>query len=150
MTNRRSPFDSLRSFLWAGLGALIGGAIVWIGQAGSFHLRPVGMTYADLAATLLSAVGVVVAIFGGVLALVAIWGFNQLKRDAISAAETAGSAEIKEQIENGALRTYIRGEIERLTVEEINSDRMEERIKGRVDAVTFGRPDDDRLLEDEE
>lgn len=141
---------SLRSAVIGLLGAIVGGVIVWIGQAGSFHLQPVGMSYADLAATLLSAVGVIVAIFGGVLALAAIWGFNQLKRDAVAAAENAGSTEIREQIENGALREYIKGEIGRLTVEEINSDRMEQRIKERVDAVTFGRPDEDRLLEEDE
>lgn len=141
---------SLRSAGIGFLGAVIGGAIVWIGQAGSFTLRPVGMSYADLAATLLSAVGVIVAIFGGVLALAALWGFNQLKRDAIAAAENAGSTEIREQIENGAIRDYIRGEIERLTAEEVNSERMDQRIKERVDAVTFGRPDDDRLLEEDE
>lgn len=131
-------------------GAVVGGAIVWIGQAGSFSLRPVGMSYAELAATLLTAVGVIVAIFGGVLALAALWGFNQLKRDAITAAEAAGSVEIREQIENGTIRDYIRGEIERLTIEEVNSERMDQRIKQRVDAVTFGRPDDDRLLEEDE
>lgn len=141
---------SLRSAGIGFLGAVVGGAVVWIGQAGNFHLRPVGMSYADLAATLLSAVGVIVAIFGGVLALAALWGFNQLKRDAVAAAEIAGSDEIREQIENGALRDYIRGEIERLTVDEVNSDRMEQRIKQRVDAVTFGRPDEDRLLEENE
>lgn len=141
---------SLRSAAVGFAGAVVGGIIVYVGQAGSFHLRPVGMSYADLAATLLSAVGVIVAIFGGVLALAALWGFNQLKRDAIAAAETAGSIEIREQIENGAIREYIRDEIERLTVEEVNSERMDQRIKQRVDAVTFGRPDDDRLLEEEE
>ena len=94
--------------------------------------------------------GVIVAIFGGVLALAALWGFNQLKRDAITAAENAGSTEIREQIENGAIRDYIKGEIERLTAEEVNSERMDQRIKQRVDAVTFGRPDDDRLLEEDE
>jgi hypothetical protein len=108
------------------------------------------MSYADLAATLLSAVGVIVAIFGGVLALAALWGFNQLKRDAIAAAENAGSTEIREQIENGAIRDDIKGEIERLTAEEVNSERMDQRIKQRVDAVTFGRPDEDRLLEEDE
>lgn len=141
---------SFRSAITGFIGAVVGGIVVWISQAGSFHLRPVGMSYAELAATLLSAVGVVVAIFGGVLALAAVWGFNQLKRDAIAAAETAGSAEIREQIENGAIRDYIKGEIERLTVEEVNSERMDRRIKQRVDAVTFGRPDADRLLEEEE
>lgn len=140
---------SLRSAVTGMIGGITGGALVWVAQAGSFRLYPAGMSYADLAATLLSAVGVIVAIFGGVLAIAALWGFNQLKRDAVTAAETAGSNEIREQIENGALRTYIKGEIERLTVEEINSDRMEQRIIGRVDAVAFGRPDDDRLLEDD-
>lgn len=141
---------SLRSAGIGGLGGVIGGAIVWIGQAGSFALRPIGMSYADLAATLLSAVGVIVAIFGGVLALAALWGFAQLKRDAIAAAEIAGSREIREHIENGAIREYIKGEIVRLTDEEVNSERMDQRIQQRVDAVTFGRPDDDRLLEEDQ
>ncbi|HVI87020.1 MAG TPA: hypothetical protein VM659_01900 [Dongiaceae bacterium] len=140
------------SFRSAGVGfggAIAGGVVVWIGQAGSFHLWPVDMSYADLAATLLAAVGVIVAIFGGVLALAAIWGFNQLKRDAISAAQAAGASEIREQIENGTIRDYIRDEIERLTDEEFKSERMDERINRRVDALTFGRPNDDKLLDDE-
>jgi hypothetical protein len=139
---------SLRS---AGIGlggGLIGGAVVWLGQNWQFQLSPVGMTYADLAAVLLSAVGVIVAIFGGILALAAIWGFNQLKRDAISAAENAGSAEIREQIENGTIRDYIQGEVGRLADEEFNSHRMDQRINSRVDAVTFGRVDADRELEE--
>lgn len=130
------------------LGATIGGGVVWLGQTGSFHLRPVEMSYADLAATLLTAVGVIVAIFGGVLALAAIWGFNQLKRDAISAAENVGLKEVREQIENGTLRDYIKVEIGRLTDEEFKSDRMDKRINQRVDAVAFGRPSDDKLLDD--
>ncbi|MBR9972691.1 hypothetical protein [Magnetospirillum sulfuroxidans] len=141
---------SFRSAFIGFMGAIVGGAVVWLGQTGSFHLRPVGMSYAELAAVLLTAVGVIVAIFGGVLALAAVWGFNQLKRDAISAAETAGSAEIKVQIGTGALRDYIKGEIERLTDEEFESERMDKRINSRVDAVAFGRPADDRLLDDEE
>lgn len=141
---------SLRS---AGIGVgggLVGGAIVWLGQTGEFHLTPSGMTYADLAAVLLSAVGVLVAIFGGILALAAFWGFNQLKRDAISAAEKAGAGEIREQIENGTVRDYIQGEVGRLADEEFNSQRMDQRIKRRVDAVTFGRVDADRELEEGE
>lgn len=107
------------------------------------------MTYADLAAILLTSVAVIVAIFGGVLALAALWGFNQLKRDAISAAERAGLGELKEQIENGPMRDYIKSEIERLTDEEFKSERMDKRINQRVDAVAFGRPADDKLLDEE-
>lgn len=130
------------------LGAITGGAVVWLGQTGSFRLRPVDMSYADLAATLLTAVGVIVAIFGGVLALAAIWGFSQLKQDAIRAAESAGHKEVREQIENGSVRDYIKGEVERLADEEFKSERMDKRINQRVDAVAFGRPAEDKLLDD--
>src|SRR4051812_35790771 len=109
---------SIRSLCLCFSGAVIGGATVWLAQTGSFRLRPVGMSFADLAAILLTGVGVIVAIFAGVLALAALWGFNQLKRDAVRAAEIAGSKEIKEQIENGTIRDYIKGEIERLTDQE--------------------------------
>lgn len=129
-------------------GGLVGGGIVWAAQAGELRLTPVGMSYADLAAVLLSAVGVIIAVFGGVLAIAAVWGFNQLKRDAISAAEKAGASEIREQIENGTVRDYIKGEVGRLADEEFNSKRMDDRINRRVDAVTFGRVDDDRELEE--
>ncbi|WP_077145465.1 hypothetical protein [Sphingopyxis sp. KK2] len=145
--NRRAgPFEvSAAAFV----GASMGGVIVWFGQAGSFRITPEGMDYADLAAILLTAVGVIVAIFAGVLALAAIWGFNQLKRDAVAAAEVAGSTEIREQIENGTIKDYIAAEVGRLADEEFKSERMDQRIKNRVDAVAFGRPDADRLLEEE-
>lgn len=130
-------------------GGIVGGALVWLTQTGNFHLQPTEMTYADLAAILLTAVGVIVAIFAGVLALAAIWGFNQLKRDAISAAEISSLKEVREQIENGPVRNYIMGEIERLADEEFKSERMNARINRRVDAVAFGRPDADRELEED-
>lgn len=131
------------------LGGLIGGTVVWIGQSGSFRLIPADMSYSDLAAVLLAAVGVIVAIFGGVLALAAIWGFTQLKRDAVTAAEVAGASEIKQQINNGSIRDQILAEINRLTDAEFKSPRMDQRIQSRVDAVTFGRADADRLLEND-
>ncbi len=108
------------------------------------------MSYSDLAAILLTAVAVIVTIFGGVLALAAIWGFNQLKQDAVNGAKAAGSTEVREQIVNGAIRDYILNEIGRLADEEFRSERMEARIKRRVDSVTFGKPDEDRLLDEDE
>ncbi|MBF0857633.1 hypothetical protein HKD24_00175 [Gluconobacter sp. LMG 31484] len=95
------------------------------------------MSYADLSAVLLSAVGVIVAIFGGVLAVAAFWGFNQVKQDAIQAAEKAGMREMKEQIESGSIKGDIMQEISKLTEKEFRSDRMEQRIKQVVDAVSF-------------
>jgi len=169
----------LRTGVTAIAGAVIGGVVVWVGQVGSFRLTSASMSYPDLAAILLTAVGVIVAIFGGVLAIAAVWGFTQLKRDAVNAAEqaavnelreqiengslkdyvrkeavgaaeTAGSTEIKAQIERGPIRELIRDEIARLAKEEFESERMDERINRRVDAVAFGRPADDRLLDEDE
>ena len=139
---------SWRTVLLSLLSGIIGGGVVWVGQGHSIKLVPQEMSYADLAAVLLSAVGVLLAVFGGILALAAFWGFNQLKKDAIAAAETAGANEIKEQIENGTVRDYIQGEVGRLADEEFNSHRMDQRINRRVDAVAFGRMDADRELEE--
>jgi predicted PurR-regulated permease PerM len=141
---------SLRTFGSTLLGAILGGAIVWYVQTGNIRFTPAGMSFPELAATLLTAVAVIVAIFGGVLALAAVWGFNQLKENAVKAAKEVGLDEIQEQIANGELRDYIVKQIERLINDEIDSDRMERRIRGRVDAVAFGRTDDDQLLEDDE
>lgn len=141
---------SLRTIVAAVVGAVVGGATVWFLQTASFRLTPANMTYPELAAVLLTAVAVIVAMFAGVVGLAAVWGFKQLKEDAVTAAGKAGLESIREQIENGPLKDYIQEEIERLTIAEIESDRMERRIKHRVDEVTFGRPVKDRLLEDDE
>ena len=52
-------------------------------------LVPQGLSYVDLAATLLAAVSVIIAIFGGVLAIAAFWGFEQMRVAAITAATEA-------------------------------------------------------------
>ena len=70
--------------------------------------------------------------------------------EAVQAARAAGSDEIREQIANGDLRLYIVEEIDRLATAEFKSERMEDRIKRRVDAIAFGSPAADRLLDEEE
>lgn len=147
---RQSKQPDAGRVLFAFLGAIIGAFIVLICQNGTVRLVPNGTTYSDLAALLLTAVSVVVAIFGGVLALAALWGFNQLKKDAVSAAANAGATEVAEQIENGQLRDYIQAEIDRLIRAEVDSERMERRIRDRVDQVTFGSARDRDLEEDAE
>ena len=124
-------------------GALIGS----YAQSGRIFVVPAGISYPDLAAILLGAVGVIVAIFGGVLAIAAFWGFAQMKQEAVRGATDAALSELKEQIENGQLRVYILEEIERLTDAEFNSGRMDRRIQERVDMIAMGNPED-RLLDD--
>lgn len=107
------------------------------------------MSYADLAATLLAAVGVIVAIFGGILAIAAFWGFQQMKQEAVRIATSAAIEETKEQIENGVIRTYILDEVATRIDQYIASPEFDRRVRTRVDQIALGKPEDE-LLEDEE
>ena len=121
-------------------------------QTGRLYVAPANISYPDLAAVLLSAVGVIVAIFGGILAILAFWGFEQMKRDAVRGATQASLDELKEQIENGPTRDYILAEIERLIVDEFKSRRMDQRIQERVDKIAMGGAEDrfDEEVEEDE
>ena len=132
----------------------IGGLITSYAQSGHLYLFPVG-NYQDLAAILLGAVTVVVATFGGVVAIAAFWGFAQMKREAVRtateravpAASEAAIDELKEQIENGKVRDYILSEVERLMDAELKSDRIAKLIEERVDKIALGSAED-RLLDE--
>lgn len=128
------------------IGAVAGGFASLIFFSFLGNLTPNGVSFLDLAAILLTAVAVIVTVLGVAFALAAFWGFAELKRSAVAAAETAAVKEVKEQIENGTVRTYIREAIR----EEIESPRMERRINVRVDEVVQGNPDKDRELEYDE
>ncbi len=129
------------------LGAILGAAFIAFLSTGGIKAN--GITYADLAAILLSAVGVIVAIFGGVLAIAAFWGFEQMKLEAVRTATNAALAETREQIENGSIRRYILEEVETRISEIVASPDFDRRVRARVDQIVLGRPDD-RLLEDDE
>lgn len=143
---KRQPWWQIT--LTAGISATIGALITSYAQTGHLNVVPANISYPDLAAVLLSAVGVIVAIFGGVLAILAFWGFEQMKRDAVRGATQAALDELKEQIENGSARDYMVTEIERLIVDEFKSRRMDQRIQERVDKIAMGSSED-RLLDDE-
>ena len=128
--------------LTAAVSAIIGALVTSYAQAGHLNVIPADISYPDLAAVLLSAVGVIVAIFGGVLAILAFWGFEQMKRDAVRGATQAALDELKERIENGPTRDYILTEIERLIVDEFKSRRMDQRIQERVDKIAMGGSED--------
>ncbi len=137
---KRQPW--LKTALIAAGSAIIGALVTSYAQTGHLNVIPADVSYPDLAAVLLSAVGVIVAIFGGVLAILAFWGFEQMKRDAVRGATQAALNELKEQIENGSTRDYILAEIERLIVDEFKSRRMDQRIQERVDKSAMGGSED--------
>lgn len=137
-----------KTALIAGGSAIAGALFTSYAQTGRLYIIPGNISYPDLAAILLSAVGVIVAIFGGVLAIAAFWGFEQMKREAVRGATQAALDELKEQIENGKAKDYILDEIKRLTDAEFASRRMDRRIQERVDKIAMGGSED-RLLDDE-
>lgn len=134
---------------WAFVGAVIGAAFVLFVKNGSFAINAGTMKYEDLAAVLLSAVGVIVTAFGVILAILAFWGFRQMKAEAIKAAEAAGTQEVRDQTMSGPLRDYIHEEIDKLIKAEIASEAMERRILDRVAEIVLGSPKD-RDLDDED
>ena len=121
------------------IGAVAGvfGSALFLGTVGS--LTPNGVTFLDLAAVLLTAAAVIVTTIGVAFAIAAFWGYSNLKKS----AETEAARKVEEQIENGTIRDYIREAIK----SEIESPRMERRIKVRVDEVAQGNPDKDRELD---
>lgn len=141
------PLSWWKIVLVAGTSAIIGALVSSYAQNGYLNVVPTTISYPDLAAILLSAVGVIVAIFGGVLAIAAFWGFEQMKREAVRGATQAALGELKEQIENGTTKDYILDEIKRLTDAEFESRRMDRKIQERIDIMAMGRTED-RLLAD--
>ncbi len=104
MSNYQAQYNGpfwWKTALIAGGSATAGALATSYVQTGRLYVVPANISYPDLAAVLLSAVGVIVAIFGGVLAILAFWGFEQMKRDAVRGATQAALDELKEQIENG-------------------------------------------------
>jgi len=115
------------------LGGAVGGALVWFVQTNSFHLVPVGMTYTELAATLLSAVSVLVTILGVFVALLAIWGYSQFK----SFAQSAAKEHVGSQLKDGEIRTHIEGVVEKFLTSEIQSENFRSLVDKRVDYVIY-------------
>ncbi len=86
------------------------------------------MSFEVFAGVLLTAVAVIVAVFGAGLAILAFWGFSQLKKESIKASVSAA-----------------RQQVDRLIREEIASPEMEQRIRHRVDEIVLGNARDREL-----
>jgi hypothetical protein len=122
-----SPEPHFGRVVWTLLGGVVGSALVLFLQAAELRIVAT-MDYEDLAAVLLSAVGVIVAVFGAGLAILAFWGFSQLRKEAIKASVSAARSQVDELIR-----------------EEIASAEMERRIRNRVDEIVLGSALDSEL-----
>jgi hypothetical protein len=77
----------------AGLGYIaagaVGGALIGVGQGRSLQIKPMSISYPDLIAVLLTAVALIVAIFGVVMAVLAIFGYKHFKGVVEKASKTS-------------------------------------------------------------
>lgn len=96
-----------------GLGVIVG-AILCVFQVAQIKLSSgadveIDMEYSDLIAIILTALGVMIALFSVGLAVLAFIGYQQLKDGAAKRAGEHAEAEVKRQLkEGGELRTYLR------------------------------------------
>lgn len=111
--------------IWTLLGGILGAAFVLVLYGASVVVTDGDMKFEVFAGILLTAVAVIVTVFGAVLAVLAFWGFSQMKRDSTRAAVNTA----KRQVD-----TLIR--------EEIASPEMERRIRNRVDEIALGNTRD--------
>ncbi|QBB71015.1 hypothetical protein ELE36_12015 [Pseudolysobacter antarcticus] len=106
---------------YIGAGAF-GGIVVWVGQGRSLQISPMSVSYPDLIAVLLTAVALIVAIFGVVMAILAIFGYRHFK----GVVERASKTSAEEVVTKTA---------KELVVEEINSEKVKQLIISEVGRI---------------
>ncbi|WP_395944464.1 hypothetical protein [Brevundimonas sp.] len=111
--------------------ALVTAVVILVFQGVGFRLSPVGMSYADLAATLLSAAAVLLTIIGIFIAALAIWGFAAFR----SVAKSAAKGHVSAQIRNGDLRTHIESLVKSYLGDELASGDLRLEFERRLDEV---------------
>lgn len=97
------------------LGGFVGGVVVWLVQGNTFYLMPQSMSYSDLVAVLLTAVSLIVAIFGVVMAILAIWGYrnfkNVVRNASLTRAEEVVKTMVTEDLRSGGARAMIEARV---------------------------------------
>ena len=120
-------------FIGALFGGIVGAAFVWFIQTGSFHLVSLNMSYADLAAIMLSAVSVLVTVLGVFIAALAIWGYSQFR----SIAQSAAKSHVGSELKDGELKTHIEKIIGDFLSTELKAGSLRKLMEERVDHILF-------------
>lgn len=128
------------------VGGLFGAALIFIGQGFELHIRPIGLSYADLAATILSGVAVLTTILGIFLAVLALYGYTALK----TSAQKAAKQHVGTQLEQGELRTHLGTVVTEFLVKEFADGNLRKLVEARVDAVIYSGAQDRAAEDDEE
>lgn len=131
------PGKSNRDLVSIGAAALIGGLLgsiaTWFLKTHTLALAPERMSYADLSATLLSAVSVLMTILGVFVALLAIWGYSQFK----AFASAAATEHVDTQLKEGALRGHVEAVVKEYLEAEFKTGPLRKLVEERIDYVIF-------------
>ena len=127
------------------LGAVIGVALMMVGQGIKLSVMPVGMTFTEWAGILLAGVAIIITALGVVIAVAAIWGFSGIK----SGAELAAVQHVTDQLTKGELSAKLERTFTAFLTTRLRDDKFRRLIEERVDEVLFAGASA-RASEDEE
>ena len=127
----------VRTAAAASAGSVIGAALLWVFQGNSLRLVPEQMSYADLAAVMLSAVSVLVTILGVIVAIVAIWGYSHFK----GIAENSAKSQVSNELEKGTLKQHLENSVTSFMQREFgDSGKLRTLLEERVDQIIIAGP----------
>lgn len=119
------------------LGGLIGSCLTWVLVTGNFRVEAVGMTYAEMAATVLGATAVLLAVLGLFMAVVAVLGLAQFCSMTRRAAQETAKDHIDDRLKNGALRDNLDKILPEYLEQQFKSGELRKFVEERVDHVLF-------------
>jgi len=125
-----------RGLVFGIIGGVLGAIGVLLVQGQPFHLVPVGMSYADLAATLLGASGVLIAIIGVFIAGLAVWGFTAFR----SITKNSARAHVDQQLRDGALRSHVELVVTNFLTKEFDGGTLRRLFEDRLDEILVTAP----------
>lgn len=120
----------LRLIFAATLGGAVGALVLWLFQGHSIKLVPASMSYADLAATMLGAAGLLLAALGLVIGVFALWGYSQFRKMVETSAidhvtQSVAEGDLKELVTKSSV-DYIKAELDTGGLRKIFEDRLDE------------------------
>lgn len=150
----RDDEPPLYRVLFGFLGAIIGGFLVLLIGGHELHVTPVGVTYGDLAAIALTAVTVLLAVFGLAAAFAALYGYREFMRRSAAVASSAAEKEAKavatETVKSHLDQNFdpdLARRAQTIATRIITPEYLRALIVEQIDALSYGNVRDEKLDE---
>lgn len=117
----------------AAVAGALAAVFVLLIQGQPFRLVPVGMSYADLAATLLAAAGVLVTVIGIFIAALAIWGFTAFR----AMTKNSAKAHVSSQLRQGDLRNHVETVVREFLAQQIATGELKTQIEETLETFVL-------------